>query len=233
MLTTLLFLEAAMADPPEIPRTEGLHELVLEVDGLERRYSVYLPRLPKKGTVPVVLALHYAGHGEPHYATRYLEQLVVPALKPLGAILLAPDCPGSSWVDPTSEPVVLALLDHAISSWSGDPERVVITGYSMGGMGTWHLAAGHPDRFAAAVPMAGHPGDNAARITVPVYAIHSQQDQQVPPGPTTGAIVVLRGRRIPALWRPVDGLTHHDTAAYVPALATSLPWIETMFDTTE
>lgn len=228
MLTALLFLNA-MATPPQLPQSEGIHELVHEVDGLERRYSVYLPRLPKEGTVPVVLALHYAGHGEPHYATQYLEQLVVPALKPLEAVILAPDCPGSTWVDPASEPVVLALLEHAIASWSGDAERVVITGYSMGGMGTWHLAANHPDRFVAAIPMAGHPGDAAAKNTVPIYAIHSQQDQQVLPGPTTGAIVVLRGRQIPALWRPVDGLSHHNTAAYVPALTASIPWIESRF----
>ena len=34
-----------------------------------------------------------------------------------------------------------------------DPDRVYVTGMSMGGMGTWSLAASRPGRFAAIVPI--------------------------------------------------------------------------------
>jgi len=36
-----------------------------------------------------------------------------------------------------------------------DPRRVVLTGHSMGGHGTWHLGVTFPDRFAAIAPSAG------------------------------------------------------------------------------
>ena len=36
-----------------------------------------------------------------------------------------------------------------------DRRRVYLTGHSMGGHGTWHLAANDPDRFAAVAPSAG------------------------------------------------------------------------------
>ena len=36
-----------------------------------------------------------------------------------------------------------------------DTNRVYITGHSMGGHGTWHIALAHPDLFAAAAPLAG------------------------------------------------------------------------------
>jgi pimeloyl-ACP methyl ester carboxylesterase len=36
-----------------------------------------------------------------------------------------------------------------------DTNRVYLTGHSMGGHGTWHIALAHPDLFAAAAPMAG------------------------------------------------------------------------------
>ena len=222
MILTPLIATMAHAEP----RTPGLHELVLDVDGLERRYTVHLPDLPKEGTVPVVLALHYAGHGAPHYASAFVEQLVVPALKPLGAIIVAPDCPTSSWIDEGSDEIVLSILDHAVRTWKGDPGRVMVTGFSMGGIGAWHLADRHPDRFVAAVPIAGHPRRAGATVTVPVYAIHGALDEQFDPGPTAAAIVMLRGRDVPAFWAPIDGLTHYETAAYVPALTSALPWIE-------
>ena len=36
-----------------------------------------------------------------------------------------------------------------------DPDRIYLTGHSMGGHGTWHLAANDPDRWAAIAPSAG------------------------------------------------------------------------------
>ncbi len=36
-----------------------------------------------------------------------------------------------------------------------DPDRILMRGFSMGGAGTWHLGAHHPDKFAAVNPGAG------------------------------------------------------------------------------
>lgn len=49
----------------------------------------------------------------------------------------------------------LEVLAHAKSTLSYDPSRIYLTGHSMGGHGTWHLAANHPGLFAAAAPSAG------------------------------------------------------------------------------
>lgn len=46
----------------------------------------------------------------------------------------------------------LALADPALGI---DPRRVMLTGHSMGGHGTWHLGVHYPDRFAAIAPSAG------------------------------------------------------------------------------
>ena len=50
---------------------------------------------------------------------------------------------------------LIQLVDHVIGKLNVDPERVYVTGLSMGGYGTWRLAATYPDRFAAAVPICG------------------------------------------------------------------------------
>jgi poly(3-hydroxybutyrate) depolymerase len=49
----------------------------------------------------------------------------------------------------------LEVLDIVMKDLEIDPNRVYLTGHSMGGHGTWHLGALYPDRFAALGPSAG------------------------------------------------------------------------------
>ena len=47
------------------------------------------------------------------------------------------------------------LLDEVLSSYSVDIDRVYLTGFSMGGYGTWGLAMAYPESFAAIAPICG------------------------------------------------------------------------------
>jgi dienelactone hydrolase len=49
----------------------------------------------------------------------------------------------------------MEVLDLAQQRLRTDPERVYLTGHSMGGHGTWHVGVTFPDRFAAIGPSAG------------------------------------------------------------------------------
>jgi len=49
----------------------------------------------------------------------------------------------------------LVALDKTIKEFRGDPKRVILTGYSAGGNGTWSIASRYPKRFAAIVPICG------------------------------------------------------------------------------
>ena len=49
----------------------------------------------------------------------------------------------------------MEVLDQAERTIPHDPMRVLLTGHSMGGHGTWHLGLTFPDRFAAIAPSAG------------------------------------------------------------------------------
>jgi pimeloyl-ACP methyl ester carboxylesterase len=51
----------------------------------------------------------------------------------------------------------MEVLDHALASLPVDRDRVLLTGHSMGGHGTWHVGLAHSDRFAAAAAEAGWP----------------------------------------------------------------------------
>jgi pimeloyl-ACP methyl ester carboxylesterase len=49
----------------------------------------------------------------------------------------------------------LEVLEHVKASYPIDPDRVYLTGHSMGGHGAWHVGLTHPDHFAALAPAAG------------------------------------------------------------------------------
>lgn len=52
----------------------------------------------------------------------------------------------------------------------------------MGGYGSWRLAADHPERFAAVVPVCGggKPEDAEKLKALPIWVFHGDQDSAVP-----------------------------------------------------
>lgn len=145
-------------------------------------YLVYLPdgyyRAPKRW--PLILYLHGAGHvgqdvgrvragGLP----RYIE---TGGRLPL--IIVAPQSPQPGW----DAEALIALLDEVTGRYRVEPDRVYLTGASMGGYGAWALAAAHPERFAAIAPIAGG-GDptRAVRLRgIPTWVFHGAEDAVVP-----------------------------------------------------
>ena len=70
------------------------------------------------------------------------------------------------------------LLDEVTAKHRVDKDRIYVTGLSMGGYGTWKLAAAYPDRFAAIIPICGG-GDpkTAEKIKhLPIWVFHGAKD---------------------------------------------------------
>jgi pimeloyl-ACP methyl ester carboxylesterase len=65
-----------------------------------------------------------------------------------------------------NEEAVNALLDMVMGHYAIDKKRVAVTGCSMGGTGSWHLAEKFPERFSAAIPIASRPPASAAGTTM-------------------------------------------------------------------
>jgi hypothetical protein len=86
-----------------------------------------------------------------------------------------------------------ALLDSVIGTYRIDEDRVVLTGLSMGGQGTWQLAAARPDRFAAIAPVCGRGNPEAAHRLrrVPAWVFHGAQDDVVPIGESERMVAAL------------------------------------------
>jgi predicted peptidase len=189
-----------------------------------------MPLLQHEGEVPLVLALHYGGEVTEHLSMEFLQSLVVPGLKKLGAVIVAPDCPGDGWTDEASEHAVLAMLDYAVRNWPVDRRRIVVTGYSLGGIGTWFLAARHPEIFSAAVPIAGRPVADG-KLRMPVYAIHGRRDEVIDLEPTRQAIDVLRAEGVNAQLVIIKGATHYETRRFAGPLKGAVEWLHDVWDT--
>ena len=76
-----------------------------------------------------------------------------------------------------------ALVDEVCSDEPVDPDRVYVTGHSMGGSGALALAAAQPKRFVAVVSLAGSgdPRTGPALARTPLWAFHGELDRIVPP----------------------------------------------------
>jgi predicted peptidase len=71
-------------------------------------------------------------------------------------VVVFPQCAKKGfWALPEMAQRAMEALETAIRDYNGDPERVYVTGNSMGGFGTWYLAARYPGRFAALAPICG------------------------------------------------------------------------------
>jgi predicted peptidase len=150
------------------------------------KYFLYLP--PDYGTSekrwPIILYLH--GGSQRGDNLDNLKSYGLAALLDKGLsvpfVVVSPQCPAnSSWVD--HEETLIQLVDNISSAYQVDPERIYLTGHSLGGRGTWFLAYRHPEKFAAIVPVADAPTDEswASQIAkVPIWTLHGTKDDLAP-----------------------------------------------------
>lgn len=148
------------------------------------RYLLYVPKAYADDVTrrwPLLLFLHGSGergddlakvkvHGPP----RQLD-----GRGDFPFVVVSPQCPaGQRW----QADALAALLDDVSRQLRIDPDRVAVTGLSMGGRGTWDLAMSYPERFAAIVPVCGGALPDRACLLkdIPVRAFHGARDTVVP-----------------------------------------------------
>src|SRR5207245_2813667 len=75
----------------------------------------------------------------------------------------------------------MAILDSLRKEYRTDPGRVYLTGISVGATGVWSLAAAHPHRWAAIVPVCGvGPLTKVSAVKdVPCWCFHGADDGNV------------------------------------------------------
>lgn len=181
---------------------------------------------------PLVVSLHYGGPVSPGYGGGLLHDVVAPALQALDAVMVAPDCGCDAWADAPCAEAIKHAIDYAYGRYRIDSNRIVMIGYSKGGIGTWSLANAHVPGLSAAIVMAGLPPEALEPDTwqVPVYAIQAGEDELLPVAPTVDAIARLQERGVEATLSVLDGVTHFETFRFVEPLRAAVPWLQRIWD---
>jgi predicted peptidase len=167
-----------------------------EVNGMNVKlgYLLFLPEGYDQSDKrwPLILFLHGAGETGSDLAMvkKHGPPKIVEKKKDFPFIVVSPQAPRRGW-NPSA---LNALLDEVEAKYKVDPDRVYLTGLSMGGFGTWALAAAHPERFAAIVPICGggRPADAQRLKNLPVWVFHGAKDRTVPPARSQAMVDALK-----------------------------------------
>lgn len=177
VLALLVFVLLLGPGIASFEREENIAQEVRAQSSDEYDFLIYRPRT---GTdLPLIVYLHGSGETgrnftvlkkrNPHYwAKGKIEKFILVA-------------PLATWEGWNSEKLV-RLVERLCRDEQVDPDRVYLTGFSMGGGATFRIAADRPDLFAAIVPVAGggHPDHAASLQNMPVWAFHGETDEIIP-----------------------------------------------------
>jgi predicted peptidase len=175
-LTTSAPAQPPAASPQAAKHFEAKIKVTARLD-----YLLFLPEGYAKSRQrwPLMLFLH--GAGESGTNLDKLKVLGPPKIvesKPdFPFILVSPQNARDGWNPDTLN----ALLDEVVRKYRVDKDRVCLTGASMGGSGTWRLAAAHPEKFAAIAPICGRgdPADAKQLARLPIWVFHGAKDPVV------------------------------------------------------
>lgn len=174
------------------------------VDGSGQPFKLNIPTDYDPGKpAPVELYMHGNGGNHLEHATGMKDRPGVFAVSVLGRAR------GGRY-RALSEADVLAVLDYLSTHWRIDPNRVHLDGGSMGGHGTFWLAARYPHLFASGRPVCGSGSDKPLGnlLHFPIYATHSDDDWRVPVFHARGPIAKLRALGADAILDETTGLGH-------------------------
>ena len=180
-------LLVSCATEPQWVLTEGQHKQTFSGEvrrPFDGQFLLYLPQdfsQQPAEKYPLLIYLH--GSGEAGIDINNLKNHAPPKFlddRPdFPFIVVSPQAPyPPRGFDPEELTVLFKLLSQRLPI---DQDRVYLTGFSMGGYGTYRWAGIHPEIFAAIAPVsgAGRPEDGCSLRSVPVWAFHGAKDEAV------------------------------------------------------
>lgn len=148
------------------------------------QYQIYYPEAYNADNGkqwPLILFLHGAGERGSNLELVKLQGLpnYLRNKKDFPFVVTYPQCPARSYWEVS---MLNNWLEEVLKGLRADPERIYLTGISMGGYGTWHWAAANPNKFAAIIPICGggEPSKAKQLAKLPIWAFHGAKDNIVP-----------------------------------------------------
>jgi predicted peptidase len=230
----VVFLHSSVSAVAAQEIQTGFLDDVVTVAQQDYRYQVYVPRAYDPAQRwPVILFLHGAGErgGDGLLQTVVgLGDAVRREPHRFPALVVFPQAPADAqWAGAPAD-AAMAALDEIMARYATDPDRVYLTGISMGGNGAWYLAYRHPDRFAAVVPICGwveaHPRFSLGQVVpgqagepfqalanrlahIPIWIFHGDADAAVPVEQSRRAAAALEAAGAHVRYTELPGVGHN------------------------
>ena len=206
-------------------------------------YHMYVPTTYNGSKAfPLIVALHGLGGTEDAFFTSYEAKL--PGLaEQHGYIVAAPlgyRVDGSyGWglgnppadantrrVQDFSEQDVMQVLAHVRQQYKIDESRIYLLGHSMGGIGTWKIAAKYPDVWAAIAPFSGsgQPATIERFKHIPEIVVHGDNDPTVNVSGSRTMVAKMKELGVEVKYIEVPGGNHGSVVA--PNLGNALDFFD-------
>ncbi len=196
-----------------LPRT------YIDAQGGKHPFFVFVPKkLPAEGRPPVMLFLHGSGERGDNNVDQLMAGIGPAIWKRKAAfpfvVVLPQSRTGSSWLaDGDDAKWALGMLKQIQTEFNTDPDRVVLTGLSMGGSGTWSIAATDPASWSAIVPMCARPAVANARAFadagLPIWNFCGDQDRPETVEANRAMAAALKQSRANAQYTEYPGIGHN------------------------
>jgi predicted peptidase len=184
------------------------------------RYLLFLPADygEEANAWPLIVFLHGAGErgDDLKQVKKYGPPMIVEGTPDFPFVVVSPQCPAGQRWEPER---LMALVDDVVARYRIDRRRIVLTGASLGGFGTWMTAAAYPDWFAALVPVCGwgNPVWAPRLRDVPIWMFHGEEDYIVPIDGSLEMLNAVLAAGGDARFTSYPGVGHD---AWTPAYAT-------------
>lgn len=133
------------------PGDHASYTFISDIDGSVQYYGVAPQKDAKAAAPSLFFSVHGAGVEAIGQARAYKQKEVGPLVAPTNR---RPR--GFNWED-WGRLDALEVLKIAKDKYKPDPQKIYLTGHSMGGHGTWYLGATYAGSWAAIAPCAGYP----------------------------------------------------------------------------
>ena len=129
-------------------------------------------------------------------------------------------------VQDLSEQDVMQVLAHVKQQYKIDESRMYLLGHSMGGIGTWKIAAKYPDIWAAIAPFSGsgQPATIERFKHIPEIVIHGDNDPTVNVNGSRTMVAKMKELGVEVTYIEVPGGTHGSVVA--PNLSAAIEFFD-------
>ncbi|HZJ16931.1 MAG TPA: prolyl oligopeptidase family serine peptidase [Chthoniobacteraceae bacterium] len=170
------------------------------------------PTLDATKKWPLVIYLHGKGN---RVLTREHLGFAAACAKPANygerpCFIFAPQCPDENGWGGVSGANVLKTVKDLMHQLPIDPDRVYLTGLSMGGFGTFAMLNDEPRLFAAGIPVAGSADVAITRNLrrIPLWIFHGDKDDVVSPEGSRAIAKALEKMKAPTKYTEFPGAGH-------------------------